>query len=108
MDKIKDALKVLDEIAKENKEQLIKTMDGKYEYLKCAIIDENGFKDSLTLAAHKIADFVTSVKTSSNEKAKEIVVAFNQSVHQNPWHYIGGVAVGSFLLSFVLNRKKAV
>ena len=106
-DKINDALKVLDEAAKENKEQLIQATAGKFDSLKCAIIDEKGFKERVALAAQKAADLAARVKEASAEKAKEIAGAVDKSVRENPWPYIGGVAVGALLLGFILGRKTA-
>ena len=39
------------------------------------------------------------------EKAKEAAKAVDESVHEKPWHYIAGVAVGALLLGYLLGRR---
>ncbi|MCX6985737.1 MAG: hypothetical protein NT118_13465 [Lentisphaerae bacterium] len=107
IEKINEALKVLEEAAKENKEQLAQAASGKYDSLKSAITDEKGIKERLALAAQKAADLAMRMKEASAEKAKEIAGAVDKSVRENPWPYIGGVAVGALLLGFILGRKTA-
>jgi ElaB/YqjD/DUF883 family membrane-anchored ribosome-binding protein len=105
IEKINEALRILDEAAKENKDQLTQVTSGKYDSLKSAIVDEKGIKERLALAAQKAADLAAHVKEVSAEKAKEIAGAVDKSVRENPWPYIGGVAVGALLLGFILGRK---
>ena len=107
IEKINEALKVLEEAAKENKEQLTQATSGKYDSLRAAIVDEKSIKEKLALAAQKAADLAARVKEASAEKAKEIAGAVDKSVRENPWPYIGGVAVGALLLGFILGRKTA-
>lgn len=107
IDKINEALRILEEAAKENKEMLTQATTGKYDSLKSAIVDEKGIKERLALAAQKAADYAARMKEVSAEKAKEIAGAVDKSVRENPWPYIGGVAVGALLLGFILGRKTA-
>lgn len=107
IDKINEALRILEDAAKENKELLTQATTGKYDSLKSAIVDEKGIKERLALAAQKAADLAARVKEASAEKAKEIAGAVDKSVRENPWPYIGGVAVGALLLGFILGRKTA-
>jgi len=34
-----------------------------------------------------------------------MVAMLDENVHQSPWGYIGGVALGALILGFILGRK---
>ena len=106
-DKLSEALKMLEEAAREKKDDLQNMMHGKYSYLKEALIGKeedvayailNAKKQALKAAAH-----ASEVGT---EKAKEIAADVDQQVRENPWPYIGGVAIGSLLIGYILGRSK--
>jgi ElaB/YqjD/DUF883 family membrane-anchored ribosome-binding protein len=105
LETISEALRVLDEAAREDKEQLARAAAGKFEALRSAITDEKGLKERIAVAAQKAADFAVNLKAASAEKAKEIAGAVDENVHRNPWPYLGGVAVAALLLGFILGRK---
>jgi len=107
MEKINEALKLLEDAAKENKDQFLGATSGKFENLKGAILDEKGLKERLALAAHKAAEIAANLKDAAAEKTREIAGAIDHGVRKNPWPYIAGVAVGSLMLGFILGRKSA-
>ena len=39
-------------------------------------------------------------------KAKELAGTVDESVHQNPWAYIGGAAAVGVLIGYILGRNK--
>ena len=51
------------------------------------------------------AEYAAKVKELATEKAKVAAKAVDESVHNSPWLYIGGVAVGALLLGYILGRK---
>jgi len=106
-EKINEALKLLEDAAKENKDQILCATTGKFENLKCAILDEKGLKERLALAAHKAAEMAASLKEAAADKTREIAGAIDQNVRKNPWPYVAGVAVGALMLGFLLGRKSA-
>ncbi len=106
-EKINEALKLLEDAAKENKDQFLCATTGRYENLKGAILDEKGLKERLALAAQKAAEMAANLKEAAADKAKEIAGAIDQNVRKNPWPYVAGVAVGALMLGFVLGRKSA-
>lgn len=83
-EKITEALKLLDEAAKEKKDELRELIAEKYENLK----EATGRARELSI-----------------EKTKELASTVDESVHENPWYYIGGVAIGALLLGYILGRK---
>ncbi len=104
-EKIAEALKLLEEVAKNQKDELKKATCGKFDSLKDALVDECNIREKLALAGQKAAEIARQLKETSEEKAKEIAGAVDQNVRKNPWPYIGGVAVGALLLGFILGRK---
>ncbi|HCE43406.1 MAG TPA: hypothetical protein DET40_07645 [Lentisphaeria bacterium] len=106
-EKINEALKLLEDAAKENREQVLSATSGKFENLKCAMLDEKGLKERLALAAQKAADMAASIKEAAADKTREIAGAIDQNVRKNPWPYVAGVAVGALMLGFILGRKTA-
>lgn len=83
-EKITEALKLLDEAAKEKKDELRDLISEKYENLK----DATGYARDFGIA-----------------KTKELASTVDESVRENPWYYIGGVAIGALLLGYILGRK---
>ncbi len=104
-EKIADALKTLDEVAKTQKDELKKAACGKFDSLKDALVDEHNLREKLSAAGQKAAEIAKQLKETSEVKAKEIAGAVDENVRKNPWTYIGGVAVGALLLGFILGRK---
>lgn len=105
-EKIAEALKLLEEAAKSQKDELKKMACGKFEILRDALLSEEAcLREKLAIAGQKAAEMAKHMKEVSGEKAKEIAETVDESVHKNPWPYIGGVAVGALLLGFILGRK---
>ncbi|MEM4247822.1 MAG: hypothetical protein QXH80_01020 [Candidatus Nanoarchaeia archaeon] len=104
-EKIADALKLLDEAAQNQKDELKKIACGKFDNLKDALVDEHNLREKLAAAGQKAAEIAKQLKETSEVKAKELAGAVDENVRKNPWPYIGGVAVGALLLGFILGRK---
>lgn len=54
-----------------------------------------------------MANIYESVKEKKDEaidKVQEGATAVNTSVHMHPWSYIGGAALGGFLLGFLCRK----
>jgi ElaB/YqjD/DUF883 family membrane-anchored ribosome-binding protein len=102
--KITDALKVLDEAAKEKKEEIQNIVSDKYNHIKDALFGANA-KYSLDSVKEGAAKAAHQAREAGEEKVKEIATQVDQNVHSNPWPYIGGVAVGALLLGYILGRK---
>lgn len=106
-EKLSEALKLLEDAAKEKKNELQGMIKGKYSHLKEVLIDKEEDITHALLAAKKQA-LKAAVQASEigTERAKEIAADVDQQVHENPWPYIGGVALGSLLIGYILGRSK--
>jgi ElaB/YqjD/DUF883 family membrane-anchored ribosome-binding protein len=104
---IAEALKLLEEAAKQKKDELKHVMADKYTHLRSAIIEaESGLAKSLTEVKLHAVEAAARAKEVGVEKAKELAGDVDASVHRNPWPYIGGTAVIGLLLGFVLGRDR--
>ena len=101
--KLQDALELLNEAAKEKKEELYDVMGDKYSHIRDILSDtaKNGKK----VVNHSRKEFIKALHGREQEfvhKAKEI----DKQIHENPWMYVGIVAVSSVLLGYLMNHKK--
>ncbi len=102
-EKIAEALKLLEEAAREKKDELKGMVASKYGHLKSVLVDsEHAVADSLVAAQKRAAEALRHAKEIGEEKAK----AVDEHVHENPWAYIGGAALTGLLLGYILGRKK--
>lgn len=90
--RINEALELLNEVAKDKKAELQGVISHKYGDLQSAI---SGMTGRVVEGFHR-----------GKEKAKELATEVDESVHKNPWPYIGGTALGFLILGYFLGRSK--
>ncbi len=106
-EKIADALKLLEEAAREKKDELKSAMSDKYTHLKNAIVEtEHTLAKSLSDAGMHAVDAATHAKDVGVEKVREVARDVDKSVHRNPWPYIAGTAAAGLLLGYFLGRNR--
>ena len=106
-DKISEALKLLEEAAKQKKDELRTVMSDKYTHLRDMFIEnESNLMKSLINKKDHAIEAVTHAKDVSIEKAREIADDVNKSVHHNPWPYIAGTAAVGLALGYMLGRNR--
>ncbi len=102
---IAEALKLLDEAAKQSKDELQAALSNKYTHLRSLIREKEGtVMSSLTDAKEYVIDAAAHAKEVGTEKAREIAHEVDRNVAQHSWAYIGGTAVVSLLLGYILGR----
>lgn len=101
-EKIHEALNLLREAAKDKKDELRKTVSNQYGDLKDVL---GSFGANISDKAKVAMDSVKQAAEVGQEKAKEAAKAVDESVHEKPWHYIAGAAVGALLLGYLLGRR---
>jgi ElaB/YqjD/DUF883 family membrane-anchored ribosome-binding protein len=101
------ALKLLEETAKQKKDELRTVMSDKYTNLRSLIMEnDSSLMKSLSTAKDHALEAATRVKEAGVEKAREIARDVDKSVHENPWPYIAGSAVVGVLLGYILGRNR--
>ncbi len=106
-DKIAEALKLLEEAAKEKKDELRNLVSDKYTHLKTVLVSaEQSAAESLCAAQKREIDALIHARDVSAAKVKEAATAVCDHVQTNPWPYIGGTAVIALLAGYVMGHKK--
>ena len=106
-EKISEALKLLEEAAREKKDELRHLVAHKYTYLREALGDTgHHVAQTLTDAQKKALEALLHAKDVSAEKVKEVATCVDKDVHERPWAYIGGAALGAFVLGLVLGHRR--
>lgn len=104
---IAEALNLLEEAAKQKRDELKGVMANKYAGLKGLVLETEGsFVKSITDAGRHAVDSATHARDVGVEKAREVASDVDKHVHRNPWAYVGGAAVVSLLLGYVLGRNR--
>lgn len=103
---IEEALAILEEAAKQKKDELKNVMADKYTHLKGVISEtESSLVKALADAKRHAAEAAARAKEVSVEKTRVIAEDVDKKVHSHPWPVIGGTAVVSLLLGYILARN---
>lgn len=97
--KISQALELLNEAAKEKKSEVQELLVNKYAHIK-QVIAEGALhgKEALEKAEKYVKE--------GQEKVKETALEVDKRVRANPWPYIGGVAVVSIFIGYLMGSKR--
>ena len=90
--KISEALELLNEAAKEKKDELKGLMSNKYSHIR----------DVMSSGVEHAQEAILQGK----EKVKEIAIDVDKRVHKDPWIYIAGAAATSLLLGYLMGSKR--
>jgi ElaB/YqjD/DUF883 family membrane-anchored ribosome-binding protein len=90
--KISEALELLNEAAKEKKDELKGLMSNRYSHIKEAM--------------NSGVDFARETMDQGKERVMAIAGDVDQRVHKDPWVYIAGTAAASLLLGYLMGSKR--
>lgn len=101
-EKIEGALKLLDEAAKDTKEDISGLVREKYHNLERSIAQ---IEPKLRRNLRDVSDQATTAIEEGKKVARETATSVDQSVHSSPWSYVGGAALAGVVVGFLLGRK---
>ncbi len=103
-EKISEALKLLDQAAKEKKDEIKNLVNEKYQGLKDVL---SGTADNMAEIKKKAIEAARKAGEATWEKSKDAAAVVDDHAHKNPWYYVGGAAVSALLLGYILGRKSS-
>jgi ElaB/YqjD/DUF883 family membrane-anchored ribosome-binding protein len=101
--KISEALELLNEAAKEKKDELKDLMVNRYSHIRDAMA--TGVEHQKEVLKHAQAIAQRAI-VQGKEKAKDIATDVDKRVHKDPWVYIAGTAAASLLLGYLMGSKR--
>ena len=101
--KISEALELLNEAAKEKKDELKGLMANRYSHIREAM--NAGVEQGKDVLKHT-QDLTEQAIAQGKEKAIEIAGDVDKRVHKDPWVYIAGAAAASLLLGYFMGAKR--
>jgi len=94
--KIDEALELLNEAARDKKDEFKDMLTDKYAHIKQAI----------TVDTQKAKSLVKDVMVEGEEKIKQVVVNVDERVRKDPWAYVAGTAAVALVLGFLMGSKR--
>lgn len=101
--KFEEALQLLNEAAREKKDELQGLFSDKYSHIK-DFLNETIEKNTTNL--NRVRKATEETWAENSERIKEAASELDEQVHKNPWPYLGGVAIGALLLGFILGNSR--
>lgn len=101
--KLTDALELLNEAAREKKDEIRNLIGDRYSAIQDAMQDVvSQGKRTFKKAKNEAQGFLQE----GEEKVEKTVRTVNKEIQKSPWKYIGGTALGALVLGFLLGNSK--
>lgn len=102
-EKIDRALYLLDEAAKEKKEELGRLIDEKYSNIKNIMSQTT---DSYKETLERTKQNLTEAMASGEARVKEMAAGFDSKVHDDPWPYLIITSIICLVSGFIIGGIK--
>ncbi|WFB36662.1 DUF883 domain-containing protein [Kiritimatiellota bacterium B12222] len=100
--KINEALELLNEAAKGQKDELNSLLSDKYSDLKNSL---SGLESTIEDKAGNAAERLRELKASAASQASETASQVDHKVHEEPWKTLGLTVLASLALGVFIGRK---
>lgn len=94
--RINEALELLNSVARDKKAELQAAMENKYSDLS----------DVVTSFSEQMKSRASESFEAGKKKVADVAGDIDQSVHRNPYAYIGGAALAALVFGFLLGRSR--
>lgn len=101
--KINEALELLNEAAREKKEEIEGMLEGKYSDLKCVLTDIEA--DAEAEARRRMAR-AKEMGHDAADSVRRTAGAVDRRVHDDPWKMLGWGVAAAFAVGFLFGRKE--
>lgn len=104
--KISEALDLLEEAAKEKKDDISEMLASKYANLREAIVGATKVTGAAAGdAAHRAKEAIGHAYDVGSERVKQAAGVVDTQIHSTPWPFVGGIALVSLMFGYILGRK---
>lgn len=101
--KFEEALQLLNEAAREKKDEIQHLLSGKYSDI------QNLIKTTAQAKAAELGHYRELAEEAIGEGTERVKAAagdVDRKVRENPWPYVGGAALAALLLGFIMGNSK--
>ncbi len=100
--KFEEALQLLNDAAREKKDEIQNLLGDKYMHIR-GVIEDTATKGQKKF--RRVKQTAEDFLAEGGDSLREVADDLDDRVHENPWGYIGGAAVGALLLGFILGSS---
>lgn len=105
IDRLSDAMRTLDELASQEKEEIKELLSSQFGNLRKALTEvEPEVRKTLEHTSERFANFASEAKEATKEKAKQIGRDVDSKVHEMPWTFMGASAAAGILAGYYLGN----
>src|SRR5688572_18721076 len=97
INKIQEALEILNETARNKRQELYDVMGEQYEDIRSAFSD---VKSTGRKTLHKARERASNLAGAQSEQIKQAAAQVDHKLRNNPWPILAGVAIGSFIVGY--------